>query len=81
MGAVLGGMTLLQIVRLIAALDAAGLSLLKIRDELQKDGTKGSDPVALEVEQRVIAAIRRVTDSTSQPGAFMESRSNGAPLS
>lgn len=82
MAAVLGGMSVLELVQLIAALDAAGLTLLKIRDELQKGGAKEGDPLPLEIVQSVSAALKRLTAPIdfSQPGSFMESRSQGAEV-
>lgn len=77
MAAVLGGMTLLQIAQLIAALDAAGLSLLKIRDELRVHGTKDTDELPLEAIQSVRKALEQISISSTAPGAFMESRSEG----
>lgn len=65
MAAVIGGLSLLQLAELIAALNGGALSLLKIHDELVKSGAKPSDLLPAEHQATVNAYVDAVVGAAS----------------
>jgi hypothetical protein len=60
MAAVLGGMTVLQLAELAAAINGGALSLIKIVDDLRSKGAKDTDVLPIEHQDQVADTFRGI---------------------